>query len=385
MEKGVAGPVQASDVGVVECKAFSKSVGDCEKDEAGAYTGAWKGSREKCQSSCEATEECRGFSYSERRGACYLHSWHREVVKLEKKNDFQHWSLKEHCIKVCEECQCEHAQLLDLRYVVYSNLGCQGPNVTFNGHPLPCDIVYYNVLSSDDQNDITYMHVRDTSSEYQAADTMMNGVTRESMEDCEKRGVTNCEDKRGWGAYGQVNVKAGTYADLEIYFTKNAQVTYLDKIFQLQILDIDQGRGAMSKDFSEIGGETLSICTGPNSWGYPEHGGKAVTQLEHQEVLVAGQVCHTVESTAAGSPADNVWNPAVKENGEYVGLPLVDREKAFSVATYKRNITFTYEVKEGGVNEGFAGRNLVFAGHASSFCTKANADKVKADSEAMQR
>lgn len=302
---------------------------------------------------------------------------------MQKNDDFQHWSHKEHCIKLCEECQCDHAQILDLRYVMYSNLGCQGPNVSFNGHLLPCDIVYYNVLSSDDHNDITYMHVRNASPEYQAADIMMNGVTRETVEDCETRGETNCQETRGWGAYGQVNVKAGTSVDLEIYFTKNAEVIYLEKVFQLQILDIDQGRDAASTDSSEMGGETLSTCTGPNSWGFPSHGGKVVTQLVLHQDQDAGRVCHTVESTAAGSPADNVWNPAVKEDGEYVGLSEENREKAFIVATYKKNITFTYEVKEGGVNEGFAGRNFVFAGHASSFCSRASADKVMADSQAM--
>jgi hypothetical protein len=223
------------------------------------------------------------------------------------------------------------------------------------------------------------MHVKAT--DYEAADNMMNGNTRESVADCEARGVTDCENKRAWGAYAQINVKAGTTADFEFYFTKNQQPIYLDKVFALTILDIDQGTDAPEVNASEteVGGETLSMCTGPNSWGYPEYGGQTFTKLKHEEVLVAGKVCHTIKSTAAGTPDDNAWNPAVKKDGKYVGLTMQDREKAFIAATYRDNLKFTYEVKEGGANEGFAGRNFAFAAHASSFCHKAKADKVIAD------
>lgn len=304
------------------------------------------------------------------------------MVSAQPDSDFELWSINdESCVDVCEECQCANAELLDLRFVMYSNLGCQGPNKTFMGHPLPCEIVYYNVLAlqTDQQGDprITYMHLRNTS-EYTVDEYDLNGVTRETEEDCRKRKVRNCKEKRAWGAYGQVNMKAGTYTDFEVYFTQGGSVAYLDKVFQMQFLDIDQGR--KGKNSSEVGGETLQTCTGKNSWAYPEYMGKIATTLRHEEMLVADRVCHVVESTEAGSLADNAWNPAVKENGEYVGLSEADREKAFIAATYKQNLTWSYEVKEGGVNEGFSGRNLVFAAHASSFCRKQEADKVKADS-----
>lgn len=291
---------------------------------------------------------------------------------------------------------CDHAQILDLRYVVYSNLGCQGPNVTYvytdpntqqvHEIRLPCEILYWNVLRDENQdpnidgNDIVYMHLRNTS-EYQSYDTEMNAVTREPEEACVERGGSNCKDNRAWGAYGQVNMKTGTATNFEVFFTKNhmkgMEVTYLDKVFQLQFLDIDQGRNAM--DVSEVGGETLKTCTGANSFAYPAENGRISTELKHsEEVMPDGQVCHVVQSTQFGNSSDNVWDPAGKE-GEYVGLSKADKDKTFLVATYGQNLSWSYEVKEGGVNEGFGGRNFVFASHASSFCQQDFADKVKAD------
>lgn len=310
------------------------------------------------------------------------------MVTKQENTDFELHTMDDSCASVCTECKCAHAQILDLRFVVYSNLGCQGPNKTYAGTDfvLPCEILYYNVLADETQDpnihpdEVVYMHLRNTS-EYTADDPDLNAVTRETEEDCRKRKEVNCKEKRAWGAYGQVNMKAGTYTDFEVYFTKNMhsgpEITYLDKVFQMQFLDIDQGR--KGNDASEVGGETLQTCTGKHSWAYPAYEGKIGTKLQHEEMLVADRVCHVVESTQAGSLADNVWNPAIKENGEYVGLSKKDQEKAFIAATYKQNITWTYEVKKDGVNEGFSGRNLVFAAHGSTFCRKSEADRVKED------
>jgi hypothetical protein len=159
-------------------------------------------------------------------------------------------------------------------------------------------------------------------------------------------------------------------------------VIYLDKVFALTFLDIDQGENARTTRPDQIGGETLEVCTGKNSWGYPERGGKSYTQLKvDANLMPEGDVCHKVQSTTKGDVDDNVWNPAVKENGKYVGLKESDMEKAFVAATWQSNITFDYTVREGGVNEGYEGRNLVFAAHATSFCRADKAAKVKEDHE----
>lgn len=383
----------------------------CTADEA------WSLNRTGCMDKCNSTQGCQSFTYSETEQQCYLSRHSNETQTVSEAQGYESWTTECTTTTVCEFCplNCTHQHILDLRFIVWSNLGGRGPNrslevpsVDRRGRPrkdrrgnqrmtkidAPKTIMYYNVFGLNDTDlregkTITYLEVANTSP-YEG-DGDMNGVSYEPEAIMKARLRENPQSKPAEqisGAYGIINVKSGTSVDLKFTFMEKADgrlqpVSHPEKVVAITYLDIDQAIGARTLKEEDIGEESVSTCTGEHSFGFASNNKREIRQLNHSWEMnrANGEVCHTLKSLAKGDPSDNPWDPQQEVGRDAEGNPVwglkdKQKEKSFTAAYWNvTNFAATFAVKKGGSN-----RNLMFVGHATGFCSKLMADKVKDDS-----
>merc|ERR1712137_268351 len=199
--------------GFIPCRYFElEDPGLCAEDDA------WSVNRTQCKAKCASLVGCQSFTYSQVNETCFLNRHNNNTKEIEVNEGFESWTTECTTTTFCPLCawSCEHAELLDLRFIAWSNLGCMGPNktITYQGieHALPCDIRYYNVLNSTNASEVTYLSVTNVS-EYLPGDALLNGVGYEPAEEAALRGESPIA-----GAYGQINMRVGTSTDFKFTF-----------------------------------------------------------------------------------------------------------------------------------------------------------------------
>lgn len=289
---------------------------------------------------------------------------------------------------ICQE-TCDNAHILDLRYIAWSNLGCKGPNKTITiknqEHKFPCEIRYWNVLNATEASKAVYLvvTVADTRNPnavpgegfpvYKPGNVMMNGVTSEPLAEAQAENRAPI-----FGAYGQINMEAGTNATFRFQFVDvNSNPIVVDKVVAQTFLDIDQPVTSRLGAGKDGGGETLLACAGNRSFGYAHN---YDVYWNWTQGSVDTEACFKVESSASGDPLDNPWDPGRKDkDGVKVGLTSKQASKAWTIANYKQlSWTATFAVKSSTdpVMAGATERNLNFAFHKTSFCELDKANEV---------
>jgi len=341
----------------------------CDEDDK-----SWKLDRDTCKEKCDDIMGCQSFSYSQKDSKCWLSKLRAEEADDTESFGYEFWTTECTTTTFCELCEveCPHAEILDLRYVAWSNLGGQGPNRTVvrpNGTELavPQTIVYYNVFNASEPEEVVYLVVSNVTEYDAVGDVMSNGVSRESDREFKERRE---QDKLSYhlpmeGAYGSINLLPGHSVTLKFEFMDHEMKPMIpDKVVALTFLDIDQPtRGA-------DGAEQVNVCTGANSFGFPRE-----TKLEHSWAFLDEEqllVCHEFDSRTLGDREDNPWNPAHKRKDGGQGLEDSQKEKMFTAAfwhTSSFNATFTVDAEViPNTVDTRKGRNLLFAGHETSFC-----------------
>jgi hypothetical protein len=351
---------------------------------------AWRTDRETCKEKCDTTVGCQSFTYSDAKGQCWLSRLNEDTVDTVQDNeDYESWTTECTTTTQCELClvECPFAHVLDLRFVAWSNLGGLGPNKTIYAedkatgkgqlHQVPPTIMYYNVFNATKAEDVVYLVVSNIS-KYDG-DASLNGVSRESEKEFKTRQKNDQSAQRMEGAYGSVNVAAGTSTLLKFQF-QNAKLSPIvpRNVVAMTFLDIDQPKVGNRKVDATIAKESVGICTGRESFGWPN-----ISTLNHtfffkdSEVDSVGRrttACHNFSSTKRGDVNDNPWNPANVRDDEKPGLEDDQLEKLFTAAYWNVDtFTASFEVKE----DVHRNRNFLFAGHATSFCEQERACRVK--------
>jgi len=347
---------------------------------------SWNTDRDSCKQKCEDTMGCQSFSYADDEEKCWLSKIRADEVDEEEEDGYEMWTTECTTTTFCELCEveCPFAEILDLRYVAWSNLGGLGPNQTVAGangesHNVPPTIVYYNVFNASDADNVVYLIVSNLT-EYRG-NAKLNGVSREAEVDYQAR---IAEDPSSYpapmeGAYGSVNLDPGSDVTLKFQFMDSKMEPMIPKkIVAMTFLDIDQpqdAEGRKDQPDDTAGVEQVSICTGPNSFGWPD-----TTQLNHSFEWVDEDhtdVCHDFASRSLGFPEDNPWNPSnVRADGGQ-GLEEHQMEKIFTAAYWQKS---SFEAKFKVRADVDSTRNFLFAGHATSFCGGEQACYVKMDS-----
>jgi len=380
------------------------SIFQCDADGGVSGSGT---TRELCKKFCGEEFGCAGFSYVDGSDTgdmdkCYFTTVTTDSSSLK---GTETWYSK--CpatttttttkCAICTE-TCDNAHILDLRYIAWSNLGCKGPNKTITiknqEHKFPCEIRYWNVLNATEPDKAVYLVVtvadtRDPNAEagegypvYKPGNVMMNGVTSEPKEEAEAENRAPIG-----GAYGQINMQAGTNATFRFQFLDvNSNPIVVPKVVAQTFLDIDQPVRSRFNAKRDGGGETLLACAGNRSFGYAHNYN---LYWNWTQGSVPTEACFKVESSAKGGPKDNPWNPGRKnQDGVAVGLTSDQASKAWTIANYKqKSWTATFAVKPSSedVMAGATERNLNFAFHKTSFCELDKANEVIDDDCKMRK
>merc|ERR1719361_146141 len=125
-----------------------------DKNLCGSDNKSWQTDRDSCKQKCDDIMGCQSFSYSDGDEKCWLSKLRaddEELEETEEEEGYEIWTTECTTTTFCELCEveCPYAEILDLRYVAWSNLGGQGPNKTVvdghsKTHEVPQTIVYYN-------------------------------------------------------------------------------------------------------------------------------------------------------------------------------------------------------------------------------------------------
>jgi len=349
---------------------------------------SWEIDRDTCKQRCDKIIGCQSFTYSHDEDKCWLSKLAADDVTESDETGFETWTTECTTTTFCELCviECPNAEILDLRFVAWSNLGGQGPNKTIisNGqeHSVPPTTVYYNVFNATDADEVVYLIVSNLTEYHGNAD--INGVSRESEADFKERFASDPSSHPAAmeGAYGSFNLKAGSSVELQFEFMDhNMKPLTPDKVVAMTFLDIDQPLAADgSKDTEDptAGMEQVSVCTGQHSFGWP-----ASTELNHSWQWVSDDhtdVCHDFASRNPGDVEDNPWNPANERLDGQQGLEVHQIKKIFTAAFWHTSkFSARFSVRSEVQQQGFENRNFLFAGHATSFCGEEKSCAVKMD------
>jgi len=165
----------------LQCEQFER-----QNKKLCTQDNAWLTDRDTCQNKCDSLVGCQSFTYSINEGKCWLSRLGDKELDgaCGKRNGqqslsgFESWTTECTTTTKCDFCdgKCEHAEILDLRFIAWSNLGGLGPNVThvLDGSHVPPTIMYWNVFNATKNEDVVYLEVKNVT-RYES------GLTAEEM------------------------------------------------------------------------------------------------------------------------------------------------------------------------------------------------------------